>query len=681
MDLNINGGGNCWIPTVIILLIVLFSITPLVEFDPFQSTHDNIDNSIVTESFISSQILHDAIVITSDTDIVEQAGNEGWLGNGSASNPFYISNYRIEDESCCISIESVSLHFVINGCLLISSSTGVYLRNSPNSVINNTELYGHSLRAIDVLQDKTTIMNCKIHNNSYGIFLHSSDETRIENATLFENRNGIFINTCDNITIQCCVIRDNEFGCYMITSENAVISNNAFVNDSIEIVGSRKEDFNHTLTNTTVNGKPLGVFIEQKSKAVNMNDYGYILLFNCSEIVLSSGVFIRTDSAIDIYQSEDIQIHDTYFEMCTNGVKCQEVSKLSIRNLTMNNISWRGIYLLWADDIELENISISGGRYPLYIVGTSRGTLTDIHITDAEEALCIEHSVDCLIQDASFRWNYMAVRITYSEYLIFMNSEFMGNNVGLYCLSSNSILIYNNKVIGNETYGYGITFSESSNNTIFSNLITNNHNWGIKLDHDSDYNLVYNNTIAWNIRSNAVDDLFSSAVNIEGMNWWDNGSLGNYWGDYSGVGYYVTDGHGDGIDHFPMKADTVLPTIDTPENIYCSLNELDQVIEWNANDAHPLNYTILCNGFVVQSGIWNESRITINLTGLIPGIYIFTIVIRDTCWNEASDSVLVVVSTTSLGPSLDVAICIGTAIGIYLGFAYYRQIKQKAVTD
>ncbi len=138
---------------------------------------------------------------------------------------------------------------------------------------------------------------------------------------------------------------------------------------------------------------------------------------------------------------------------------------------------------------------------------------------------------------------------------------------------ANSNIIAKNNISGpapnpyivdqNRTGTEGIAFFAScSNNIIFANNITGFHGQAIRTVFTCSNNTIYGNYVANNgfaivLQDGATDNTFYSNIftadsckiqiddGVKGTRW-DNGTIGNYWGDYNG-----TDSNGDGIGDTP----------------------------------------------------------------------------------------------------------------------------------
>jgi len=95
--------------------------------------------------------------------------------------------------------------------------------------------------------------------------------------------------------------------------------------------------------------------------------------------------------------------------------------------------------------------------------------------------------------------------------------------------------------------------------------------------------------------------------------------------------------------------DTVPPTVDHPADIQYVEGEDGRLITWTPFDAHLARYEIFKNGSLVVSSSWGGDTISIDVDGLSPGVYNFTVVVYDWTENSVSDTVIVTVlqSTTT----------------------------------
>ncbi|MFW9810233.1 MAG: CARDB domain-containing protein [Candidatus Thorarchaeota archaeon] len=90
--------------------------------------------------------------------------------------------------------------------------------------------------------------------------------------------------------------------------------------------------------------------------------------------------------------------------------------------------------------------------------------------------------------------------------------------------------------------------------------------------------------------------------------------------------------------------DGTTPTIDHPADFDYDEGETGNAITWTPDDLHPKNFTIYKDGTVEDSGSWDGSGITIDVDGLSPGVYNYTIMVFDLGENNVTDTVIVTVN-------------------------------------
>lgn len=220
------------------------------------------------------------------------------------------------------------------------------------------------------------------------------------------------------------------------------------------------------------------------------------------------------------------------------------------------------------------------------------------------------------------------------------------NNYGIDMSSSHNTTIYGN-TIRNNTFE-GIYVGDSNFNLIAGNDITLNEK-GIMLQANSNNNTVWFNSISNNSEVNGLDEV--------GDNNWDNGMVGNYWGDYLtryplamstdniwNVPYEVNASGGESNvnDSLPLVAVTAMLEIVTWGDFKYGYGQTGNAIPWVIIGSMPLvpQYRIYFDDNLIQEGNWNTEFISFNVDGLEIGTYTYTIVVTDgTVGHEVEDIV------------------------------------------
>jgi parallel beta-helix repeat protein len=219
-----------------------------------------------------------------------------------------------------------------------------------------------------------------------------------------------------------------------------------------------------------------------------------------------------------------------------------------------------------------------------------------------------------------------------------------GGNVIDIQWSSNSFVIGNN--CSYNVRGTGIRLYNADNATILNNICNNNGN-GITIAASQGV-VVINNTLGWNTFNNAIDGGVDNS--------WDDGiAFGNIYGDYKGDEVYEISGSANSIDHYPRKADIIKPILEGTEDIVCECGISRFIhIYWYIIEQHPSDYIILKNGDLDDSGEGYDSLIdyTTIVNTSLGTLYNFTLIVYDTCGNNATDSVIITVVDT-ISPQLN----------------------------
>ncbi len=132
---------------------------------------------------------------------------------------------------------------------------------------------------------------------------------------------------------------------------------------------------------------------------------------------------------------------------------------------------------------------------------------------------------------------------------------------------------------------------------------------------------------------------------------WMNGTLGVNVDGINDVGQhtlvltiYDMDGNSaQGTVLVKVIDDNVSPTIEQPDAVTYIEGTTGNSIAWTASDEYPASFTVESNSSTVTSGSWGGSRIVLNVDGLAPGSYQYTLTIYDMSGNSASSAVNVTV--------------------------------------
>ncbi len=239
----------------------------------------------------------------------------------------------------------------------------------------------------------------------------------------------------------------------------------------------------------------------------------------------------------------------TTYDLDSCGIYMTDISNISLQVNQIYDIDNDGIRVINGDKLTLINNTV-------YNTDTAGFDLANIN--------------NCTIKDNEIYSNYHSgiILTNCNESKITKNNiydQFRGNGIWLELCNNNNISQNNIKNNG----ATGIVVAEGSkNNLIKDNIIRDNDDYGISVGGfpGPRNNLIYYNFIFGNSLKQA-----SSSTNE--INYWDNGSMGNYWGDYAGIDrdgngigdtpYVINSNYGT-QDNFPIWISNIVISINNP---------------------------------------------------------------------------------------------------------------------
>jgi parallel beta-helix repeat protein len=232
---------------------------------------------------------------------------------------------------------------------------------------------------------------------------------------------------------------------------------------------------------------------------------------------------------VSVVGMNNVTIMDITFESCITGVTVENSSSVTISRNTIRECE-SGIVVLSSFDI-----NILGNNIVYFSTG--------IHFLPSNPKASSPHHIKIERNQISGNSNQVPATPPQPEqYGIwggFSGSQMTGNNltnikgIALYYTGSNNLIVGNNFQDNYE----GILFSE------YSELSVNNTIYGNNFNHNSE------NVVVPFIRNPPI-------------NFWDNGTVGNYWSDYNGA-----DVNGNGVGDTPYIIETVYQDYDLNKNV------------------------------------------------------------------------------------------------------------------
>ncbi len=264
-----------------------------------------------------------------------------------------------------------------------------------------------------------------------------------------------------------------------------------------------------------------------------------------------------------------------------------EVSPYIIEDLTIDASTANGMDIQYTDEyIIIRNCTIDGvgrGYHGIYVNNTANINISNNHLSNLWGGINIRNSIKNAISENNVNNNYVGIYINCSNYTTLSNNIANYNTfVGVELSFSNNNTLLDNTVDNNPDEGILLFYS---NYNAISGSFSNNNNMGIDLFNSSNNRLfkndvsknnggiyLYNSTNNEFYFNNLYENRNFEAEYDDGCtdNQWDNGTAGNYWGNYrdkypdatnDGTVWdtpYEIGGESLGIDNFPLVRPVIL---------------------------------------------------------------------------------------------------------------------------
>ena len=497
--------------SIFILLLIsgvfLISVFILPRAISEKNSFYQIENLKTLDLFGYHNLTESIIIDDSDQDYnwSKTAIENDWCsGSGTWADPYIIEKVYINNHD--ISIRNSEVYFYIQNSIIFNGAISFW--DTQNGKLLNTTCsngsYGVFIRRVQ----NFTISGNFLNNISYAMDLEEINNTVISRNIICDVYTGIHAWRGENITISENMINALIHPYFVPTGIEVLGSNFSLLNNVIEngkiliyadasIYGNQIYGSGFLLDlynniefggSNLVNNKPV-YFYENKTglRPADFINAGQVILYNCNDSIISNLEISYT------YRS-------LYLRSCNNN---------TISYNTFSNNQERGIDASGSNHI-IENNIISNNN-----VG----------------GLDLGGCYNCLIRDNIIHKNQYNIEAIVCNNNTFSGNTISGSTMGVFLRYSDNNTFINNRVVKS---GAAITWS-GKNNTISSNLIKDNYYYGISMGDSG--NLIYYNCFINNSRH---------AYDNGAYNRWDNGVVGNYWDNYTGL-----DADGNGIGDVP----------------------------------------------------------------------------------------------------------------------------------
>ena len=248
-------------------------------------------------------------------------------------------------------------------------------------------------------------------------------------------------------------------------------------------------------------------------------------------VIEGKGSYTSIQNAIDSASNGDtiLVYNGTYHETLIidksiNLIGSGDGEKIINYNANESNQSY--IILITADNCKIKGFKIINSYYSSNSMGisieSSNNVISTNTILNTEKGIYIERdSANNNVLGNNIFYNQYGINTEYSDSNnISKNNIYLNSLYGIYIYSSDNNIVTDNIISDGE---YGIRIKGSENNEIFRNLIFNNQR-GMYFCCGAHNNIMYYNAFEQNSEFNAYDSLSNQC---------NNGSVGNYWDDYT----------------------------------------------------------------------------------------------------------------------------------------------------
>jgi len=518
--------------------------------------------------------LHSPLVIDSNLDFE----TNGWAGEGTEGSPYCMEDIEIMNDSVVVSISNTDAFFIIRDCNF--TFTGVVGSCIAFSNVQNG-----------------VIENCTIVSSYIGIEMDTSQSCAV---------------------IDCRIGPCGGFGIHLYESSHIQVSQNEIMDIAFKDTGSYDSGiFLHSTDDSII------------SENIVSNAPHDIVLASSDRIeVLSNDISHPTmyDAIVTVFTNDCI-IRGNVISASSRGMSLNHDYSCLIENNTITVYNDRGIGVRYGHDFVVRNNNVSGSLFGYDFQGLDNFIITDNIAHHSHFGLSISDffTSSKIFNNTAYDCDFGFFTQGSIPGASFVGCTAYNNDRGFYIQSAAECGFYNNIAYENNV---GFELAHEGFFELIGNAVFNNSLYGISI-----WDTCSNNTICRNF-------IFSNRVLDNGFNnTWDNGvDQGNYWDDYSGIGYYDIPGTAGSQDRYPgIYPDSYpMPMVLDAATVTYEYNTTGNTITWQVlSIGIPDYYEVYQEDILISKEDWDGMDIVYPVDGLDIGWYNFTLIVYD--WLGNSD--------------------------------------------
>jgi parallel beta-helix repeat protein len=275
--------------------------------------------------------------------------------------------------------------------------------------------------------------------------------------------------------------------------------------------------------------------IEIQRDNIVLDGAGHTIQGNSSWLGYDAG-----NNGVIVEGRKNVNITRLNFEQCYAGIRISSSSHMTVVDNSFSSGTHIGVVVQDSTFVIIEANNFTGLITDIDVPSVrlygSRNTFRNNTLTGSAYGIKIKGSTN-VISDNKIEIA-LAIELDYADSNIIARNNITGG-IFLFVNCSNNMISGNN-ITGFTLHNQALRIVYGSNNTIYGNYVAHSE-FAVDLDELAVNNTFYGNTFtadSCNVR------IYNA--NVTESNFWDNGTIGNYWGNYNG-----TDSNWDGIGDAP----------------------------------------------------------------------------------------------------------------------------------